>query len=106
MPQNTPIMGFQVPAATDDPNVAEDIMTLATAIEKHVVMVFNTSIARDASVTAPTEGMHAYLKDTNVMTKYNGSSWENAYPAVPAITSGTAAPINSNGANGDVYFQV
>lgn len=106
MPQNTPIMGFQVPAAGDDPNVAEDVMTLATQIEKHVVMVFNTAVARDAAVTAPTEGMHAYLKDSNTLTVYNGSAWAAAYPTVPSFTSGTAAPSNATGVDGDVYFQV
>jgi hypothetical protein len=106
MPQNTPIMGFQVPAAGDDPNVAEDVMTLASQIEKYVVMVFNTALARNAAVTAPVEGMHAYLKDNNVMTVYTGSAWEDAYPTVPSITSGTTTPSNATGADGDVYFQV
>lgn len=40
-----------------------------------VVNVFASSTARDAAITSPTEGMFAYLSDTNALTYYTGSSW-------------------------------
>lgn len=39
------------------------------------VMSFASAAARDAAVTAPEEGMHAYLQDTDVLTTYNGTTW-------------------------------
>jgi hypothetical protein len=39
------------------------------------VMTFATAAARDAALTVPTEGMTAYLQDTNVQTTYDGAAW-------------------------------
>ena len=38
------------------------------------IMVFADSTARDAAITAPTEGMFAFLKDTDKLTVYT-TSW-------------------------------
>ena len=37
------------------------------------IMVFADSTARDAAITAPTEGMFAFLKDTDKLTVYTPS---------------------------------
>jgi hypothetical protein len=42
------------------------------------VMVFSNAAARTAALTAPVEGMVAYLEDTNLFTTYNGSAWKNS----------------------------
>lgn len=39
------------------------------------VMVFDSVAARNSSLTAPTEGMVCYLKDSNQMFTYDGSTW-------------------------------
>lgn len=44
------------------------------------VMVFATSTARSAALTAPTEGMVTYLADTNVLEFYTGSAWSLVVP--------------------------
>lgn len=38
------------------------------------IMVFADAAARDAAITAPSEGMFAFLKDTDTLTVYT-TSW-------------------------------
>jgi hypothetical protein len=64
-------------------------------IQEQVVMVFDDSTARDSAVSSPEEGMFAYLKDTNTLTFYNGSSWasfigEGDITGVTITTSATS----------------
>lgn len=106
MPTTTPGQDFPVPVSTDDPNIPDDMLTLATAIEKRVVGVYTSSTDRSTRVPTPQEGQFAYMADTNTFAYFNGSSWVGFPTPVPAITSGTAAPNNADGADGDVYFKV
>jgi hypothetical protein len=55
------------------------------------VWVFASAAARDAAVTAPSEGNFAYLKDTNVTTYYTGSAWANL------DTTGMTNPMTTTG---------
>jgi len=41
------------------------------------VLVFATTTARDAAITAPQAGQVALTKDTNIIWKYTGSAWTN-----------------------------
>jgi hypothetical protein len=41
------------------------------------VLVFATTTARDAAITAPQAGQVALTKDTNTIWKYTGSAWSN-----------------------------
>lgn len=107
MPDATPLQALPVPIATDDPDVVGDVTTLAKAIEKKLVQVYLSASDRNAKVTAPTEGMFCILKDTNIIQFHDGTNWIQIYPtSFPSITSGTNAPSNSSGANGDVFFKV
>ena len=63
---------------------AGQILTAAqmTALQAQAVMTFTTEAARDTAITAPTEGMTAYLTAPTVptftggcLTIYNGSVW-------------------------------
>ena len=63
---------------------AGQILTAAqmTSLQLQAVMTFTTEAARDAAITAPTEGMVAYLTAPTIptftggcMTIYNGSVW-------------------------------
>lgn len=38
-------------------------------------MVFATAAARNTAITSPSEGMVAYLADTNNLVYYNGTAW-------------------------------
>lgn len=106
MPMYTTAQGFPVPVSTDDPDIAADLLALATAIEKRVAGVYNNAADRDAKITGLLEGQVAYLKDTNNWTFYNGTAWDLMFPDLPSFSSGTSVPSNASGANGDVFFKV
>lgn len=106
MPTTTTAQAFPVPVSTDDPDIAADLLTLATAIEKRVAGVYNNAADRDAKITSPQEGQVAFLKDTNNWTYYNGTIWDLMFPDLPSFSSGTTVPSNASGANGDVFFKV
>jgi len=48
-----------------------------TYLMEQAVMVFADSTARDAALTAPSEGMFAFTKDDNAFKFYTGSAWQS-----------------------------
>jgi len=69
-----------------------------TYLMNQVVMVFTNATARDAALTAPTEGMVVYLSASDHFMVYNGSAWVifdiawNAWtPTFTNFTQGTGA---------------
>jgi hypothetical protein len=56
------------------------------------IWVFANATARDAAVTSPQEGNSCYLKDTDVIQVYSGSSW--------VVKSGGSSPLTTKG---DLY---
>lgn len=56
------------------------------------IWVFANAAARDAAVTSPQEGNTCYLKDTDVIQVYSGSSW--------VTKSGSPSPLTTKG---DLY---
>jgi len=82
---------------------ANQVLTAAqvnTFLMNQAVMVFDDAAARDAALTAPTEGMVVYLKDTNAILKYT-TTWENIQAAqladfvVDATTARTLTSADS-----------
>jgi hypothetical protein len=58
---------------------AGEVLTAAdvnTYIMQQQIMVFADATARDAAITAPAEGMFAYLKDTDALMVYT-TAWGN-----------------------------
>jgi hypothetical protein len=106
MATTTNQQGFPVPTAGDDPDIPADLLALANAIERRVVGVYNSATDRNTKITSPQEGQFAYLKDVDLLTKYNGTAWENAFPSPPTFSSGPTVPANGSGTNGDVFFKV
>lgn len=98
--------GNVIPDANEDPNLPADLLAIAKAIEKRVVGIFASVAARDSATVAmgPVEGMMCFVQANDTCYIYIGSAWTVFPPALPQITSGTAAP--SGGNNGDVYFKV
>ena len=52
-----------------------------TYLMQQSLMVFANTTARDAAISAPTEGMHVYLNDTGVVSAYDGTYWQPLTPA-------------------------
>jgi hypothetical protein len=42
---------------------------------QQIIAVFADATARDAAITEPKHGQHAFLKDTDTLTRYNGAAW-------------------------------
>lgn len=108
MATTTALQGLPIPDEGDSPDPPRDFLLLANAVEKKLAAVYNDAADRDAKVTAPLEGQMAILKDVNKIHVYFDAAWTQVYPATGqvAITNGTVAPNNADGANGDVYLKV
>jgi hypothetical protein len=109
MPANTPIQGFRVPIGTDDPDVVDDMTQLAKGIEKRVVGIYATTVARDTAVSGLVEeGMMAFTKDTNKLWYFDGAAWQEFKQGSFKIGSGPSVPTNSDPGyvNGDVFFKI
>ena len=68
--------------------VAGEILTAADVnsfLMDQSVMVFDDSAARTTAIPTPTEGMVTYLKDTDSVEVFNGSSFVPASPAQTGV---------------------
>ena len=87
--------GFKVYATGDLITATE----FNTYLQEQVIMVFDDSTARDSAISSPSEGMFAYLKDTNALVFYNGSSWASFIGEgdITGVTITTAATSGLSG---------
>lgn len=69
---------------------------------EQAVMVFASAAARDAAITAPAEGMVAYLTDVNMMCQYSGAAWSGIGPTHGTWRSWTPTLTNMTQGNGTV----
>ena len=87
--------GFKVYATGDLITATE----FNTYLQEQVIMVFADSSARDSAISSPSEGMFAYLKDTNALMFYNGSSWAS-FIGDGDITGVTITTSSTSGLSG------
>ena len=85
-----------------------DVLTAADMdgyVMAQIIAVFADATARDAAITSPQEGQHAWLKSDNSLYFYTGSAWE-ASPVgdITGVTAGTA--MSGGGASGAVTVNV
>ena len=87
--------GFKVYATGDLITATE----FNTYLQEQVIMVFDDSTDRDSQVSSPSEGMFCYLKDTNALQFYNGSSWASFIGEgdITGVTITTAATSGLSG---------
>lgn len=82
-----------------------DVLTAAAAngyLASQVVMVFADAAARTTAIASPQEGMLSYLKDTNAVEAYDGSTWISIGSTgdITGVTAGTG--ISGGGTSGTV----
>ena len=88
---------------------AGEVLTAANVngyLMEQSVMVFAGTAARGSAIgTAVSEGMVTYLTDSNSITVYDGSAWQQVYPsATSAVNSITAAyTAAASDANDTIY---
>jgi hypothetical protein len=67
---------------------AGDVLTASqvnTFLMEQTIQVYANTAARSSAVTSPSEGMFAYLQDTDQLSFYNGSAWITAPGARPLL---------------------
>jgi hypothetical protein len=77
--------------AADEILAADDLQEY---IQDQVVFVYNDVSARSSGILAPTEGMVSYLKNTNLLYVFDGSSWVEVAPDVG--TPGTYTKVTTD----------
>ena len=77
--------------AADEILAADDLQNY---IQDQVVFVYDSAGARTSGILSPTEGMVSYLKDTNLLYVFDGSSWVEVAPDVG--TPGTYTKVTTD----------
>jgi hypothetical protein len=99
MPYSTIVAGTTVSAAVANTNWRDQ-----------VVSQFATAAARDSAITAPVEGMVAYLEDTDTLTTYTGSAWVTTAQLgawgtyTPTLTASSSDPTLGSGSSATGHY--
>lgn len=94
MPQNTALQAIPVPAGSDDPDIPADVLLLTEALEQRTIMRFTTTSTRDSTITAPVNGMFAWLSTPKILTFYDGVSWKTYGQTVTGLVVAATDGVN------------
>jgi hypothetical protein len=88
--------------------VANDVLTAAEVngyLMDQAVMVFDDSSARSSAIGTATEGMVSYLKDTDAVQYYDGSSWTDLVGGINfASSTATSYTVQTSDASSIIRF--
>lgn len=96
--------GFKIWSTGDLVNASE----FNSYIMEQTVMVFADASARDTAITSPSEGMFAFLKDTNILSFYDGSTWGSFIGEgdITAVNTGATSGLSGGATGGAVNLNV
>lgn len=98
MAQNTPIASLPWPELSDIPNAQTAFQNLANAVDPLVIPRFASATARDAAITAPTDGQTVARTDLHALQAYHGGLSAYAFPGWQVISrqvlGGSAATVS------------
>ena len=83
---------------------AGEVLTAANVmgyLQDQAVMVFAGTAARGSAIGTATEGMVTYLTDSNTITVYDGSAWQQVYPGAASVTTIASATTAYTAVAGD-----
>lgn len=84
MPYTTVVPGTVISTVYGNANIRDQVIT-----------PFANAAARDAAITSPVRGMVAYLTDTDLLWRYNGTKWMLAMPRSAYKTSNESVSNSS-----------
>ncbi len=97
MPQSTLLQQIQVPSTSDTPTIPAHILSAIQAVEERSLMRFDTTAARDATITVPLSGMLSWIRTTKVVYVYDGTAWVPLVSLLQSITIQAVDSLNSGG---------
>lgn len=75
------------PELTDPPNAPTAFINLTNALDPLVIPRFNGPTARDTAIPSPGAGQHAYLTDSNSLTRYDSDAGQWVSYNLPSQTT-------------------
>lgn len=97
--------GIPLPSLTDAPDGPKALADLAAGLLPRAVPKYASASERGATITAPQEGQLAWLRDSNLLTIYDGAAWSVIAAGTQAWTTVSLASGYSHNGNDNGTLQ-